>query len=122
MKVSNALFNRLIMVRIWVIYWVFQALLLLLCSTIFPMEVVVSAVIALALCVLRLFWENKIYNILFLVLFFIYSIEYACLFAILYMFSNRSGRPTIADFILVLIGLVNFSIVLWKVIRAIRLK
>lgn len=54
MKVSNALFNRLIMVRIWVIYWVLQALLLLLCSTIFPMEVVVSAVIALALCVLRL--------------------------------------------------------------------
>ncbi len=122
MKVSNVLFNRLIMERIWVIYWMIQALLLLLCRGIGVIEIVASAVIVLVLCVLRLCWENKVYNILFLVLFFVYSIAYACLFTILYMFSNSAGSLSITIFILFLIGLVNFSIVLWKVIRAIRLK
>ncbi len=122
MKVSNVLFNRLIMERIWAIYWMIQALLLLLCRGMGMMEVVVSAVIALALCVLRLFWENKVYNILFLILFFVYSMAYACLFTLLYIFFHPAKDQYIEFSIVILIGLVNFSIVLWKVIRAIRLK
>lgn len=110
------------MERIWAIYWMIQALLLLLCRGMGMMEVVVSAVIALALCVLRLFWENKVYNILFLILFFVYSIAYACLFTLLYIFFHPAKEQYIEFSIVILIGLVNFSIVLWKVIRAIRLK